>query len=211
MFANTVRRTLEELRAADPSFQRFGASTHRYELNPVLKPEAVAAFEANHGIRLPEDYKEFVLTVGNGGAGPYYGIYPLLLEGNVDHRLRERNHIDLTSPFPHVAAWDESSMDAINWDEGERPDDETLDAYLHPRHISGALCISQFGCGDFLLLVVNGAERGNIWFDGRGNYSGIFPEEGAGTARISFSEWYLAWLDESIKDTTRDSHAEDIQ
>jgi len=199
MFANEVRRGLAELRATDPDYKRFGSGSHRYELNAPLLPGAVAAFEANHGIQLPEDYKEFVLTVGNGGAGPYYGIYPLLLEGNVDHRLRERNHIDLKSPFPHVAAWDEPGFDAINWDEGEHPDDETLDAYLDPRHICGALCISQYGCGDFLLLVVNGPERGNVWFDGRGNYSGIFPEQGAGAARISFSEWYLKWLDAMIK------------
>jgi hypothetical protein len=204
MFAKEVRRMLDELRAADPNYKRFGAWNHRYEFHPVLKPEEVAAFEASHGIRLPEDYKEFVLTVGNGGAGPYYGIYPLL-EGNVDHRLQSRKLIDLSSPFPHSAAWDEHWPAAINWDEGERPDEDTLLAYLDPRHISGALCISQYGCGDFLLLVVNGAERGNIWFDGRGNYSGLFPEEGAGTERISFSEWYLGWLDTSIKETTRDS------
>ena len=201
MFANEVRRTLEELRAGDPDNKRFGSWSHRYELNAVLKPEEVAAFEANHGLRLPEDYKEFVLTVGNGGAGPYYGIYPLLLEGNVDHRLRDRNRIDLSSAFPHVAAWDESGLDDINWDAGERPDDETLDAYLDTRHISGALCISQIGCGDFVLLVVNGAERGNIWVDGRGNYSGLFPQQGVGTERISFSEWYLAWLDACVKGT----------
>jgi hypothetical protein len=201
MFADEVRRGLEQLRAADPNYERFAASTHRYQLNPVLKPDEVAAFEASHGIRLPEEYKEFLLTVGNGGVGPYYGIYPLL-DAALDHRWAERKRIDLSSPFPHSAAWDEPWLDTIDWDAGERPDDDTLFAYLDPRHMSGALCISQVGCGDFLLLVVNGAERGNIWFDGRGNYSGIFPEQAAGgTARISFSEWYLAWLDARIKGT----------
>lgn len=197
-FANEVRRKLQELRAADPDYQRFAATTHRYELNPVLKPEAVAAFEDEHRILLPEDYKEFLLTLGDGGVGPYYGVYPLL-EATTEHRFTARKPIDLSSPFPHNAAWDESWPDAINWDEGERPDDDTLLDYLDPRHISGALCISQFGCGDFLLLVVNGAERGNVWFDGRGNYSGLFPEEGTGGARIGFAEWYMKWLDECLE------------
>src|SRR5688572_19502657 len=81
-FSKEVLQKIEQLRSRDAAFELFGASTHRYKFNPPLQPEQVAAFEASHAVRLPEDYRDFILNVGNGGAGPCYGIYPLRLECN---------------------------------------------------------------------------------------------------------------------------------
>jgi hypothetical protein len=35
--------------------------------------------------------------------------------------------------------------------------------------------------------------------DGCGNISGIFPESGAHGERLTFSQWYLDWLDDFLK------------
>ncbi|QFG20369.1 HEAT repeat domain-containing protein [Actinomadura sp. WMMB 499] len=47
------------------------------ELGPPLPENRVAAFEERNGIRLPDAYRRFVTTVGNGGAGPYRGLLAL--------------------------------------------------------------------------------------------------------------------------------------
>lgn len=77
-FAEEVLQKIEQLRSMDAALKLFGAGAHRYRFNPPLEPEAVAAFEASQALRLPEDYRDFILNVGNGGAGPCYGIYPFL-------------------------------------------------------------------------------------------------------------------------------------
>jgi hypothetical protein len=58
-------------------YRSFGWETHWYVLNPPLSEETVALFERQHGVRLPEDYRRFLITAGNGGAGPFYGVLPL--------------------------------------------------------------------------------------------------------------------------------------
>lgn len=55
----------------------FGSDAHRFELRPPASEEAVRAFEVEHGVTLPEDFRTFLLEAGDGGAGPFYGLYPL--------------------------------------------------------------------------------------------------------------------------------------
>jgi len=200
MFSDTVKEKIEILKGIDKDFKLFGADHHHYEFNPPLTLEDVSSFEERNRISLPEDYRDFVLNVGNGGAGPYYGIYPLRLDYNVDHRMKGDNQIDLSAPFPHSKDWDQDWVNEIDWDAGEKPDDDLLNDYFDTKHISGALCICHYGCSDFVLLVVNGKDKGNIWIDGRGNYSGIYPEEIKDGERVTFSTWYLNWLNNRLEE-----------
>src|SRR5579884_2697565 len=66
-----------ELRRQDTQFRVFGASAHHYLLNPCLSERQVQEAETHYGIALPEDYRQFLLLMGNGGAGPDYGLFPL--------------------------------------------------------------------------------------------------------------------------------------
>ncbi len=72
-----VAGRLEVLRRADPGLTRFGAEAHQYLLNQPLTPSEVTAFEARYGLSLPGEYRSFLLEVGDGGAGPFYGIFRL--------------------------------------------------------------------------------------------------------------------------------------
>ena len=46
-------------------------------LRPALAEAAAARFERKHTVVLPAGYRAFLTTLGDGGAGPYYGLEPL--------------------------------------------------------------------------------------------------------------------------------------
>jgi hypothetical protein len=137
---------LERLRAADTSLRVFGASQHRYTLGPTLSEGELVAFESANRIRLPNDYRHFLAMLGNGGAGPYYGLERLNAYGQ-----------DLSRPFPFT-----TPTDAFGDAELERLLDG-CDAY------PGLLEVCHHGSGIFSSLVVNGPAYGTIW-EGREDF-----------------------------------------
>ena len=135
---------LRRLRATDASFRVFGSEQHRYSLGPTLSESELAAFESTNRIRLPNDYRQFVAMIGNGGAGPFYGLAPLDADGR-----------DLSQPFPVATV-----MDALAEDLERLPDD--CDEY------PGILEVCHQGCAFHSYLVVSGPAHGTIW-NGREN------------------------------------------
>jgi hypothetical protein len=67
---------LEGLKALDAQCQIFGADHHRHLLLPRLTSEQIASVEERLGIALPLELRSFYQEMGDGGAGPHYGIVP---------------------------------------------------------------------------------------------------------------------------------------
>jgi hypothetical protein len=181
-----IKRKLERLRRADRNLELFGASTHRYRLNPRLTEVQLQEFEKKHQVMLPGDYRLYLREIGDGGAGPYYGIFPL------EESLVNDDPDFLSRPFPHVGDWN------LNWESYEdlsRYEEE----YFRDEHIQGALRICHEGCGMYLLLVMTGSERGHIWMDDRASDRGIFSHNPlTGSSQTGYLTWFEAWLDESL-------------
>ena len=76
-YATTMREAIAAIAAADPRLRRFGAGGHHYALGATLDEARVSAIEAAAQIQLPAAYRRHVLLVGDGGAGPGYGLLPL--------------------------------------------------------------------------------------------------------------------------------------
>lgn len=205
---------LARLREADREFRVFGSEQHRYRLGPCLTEMEIQQFEHPHQITLPEEYRDFLLHVGNGGAGPYYGLLPL--EKSVESEESEF----LARPFPHANWW--NGMTPPNWwdvpSEQREPtqfDPRQEEEYFADKHIQGTLCLAHEGCGYYRLLVVSGPERGYIWSDERAGDGGVFPiphpsgsyrvegfylvPEEPQPPRVTFWQWYLDWLDEALQ------------
>jgi hypothetical protein len=127
------------LRVADCNFRVFGSQHHRYQLGPALSEVELGSFETVHRVKLPEEYRRFLATVGNGGAGPYYGLEPLGTFGR-----------DISQPFPFIEATDQ-----LTEAEAERFGDR--DEY------PGVLEFCHQGCAIYSYLVVSGPTYGTVW------------------------------------------------
>jgi hypothetical protein len=73
----SIRKRLELLRSATVKPDVFGWGAHGFKANPPVTESRLHEFESRRGVQLPEDYRGFLLNVGNGGAGPHYGLFAL--------------------------------------------------------------------------------------------------------------------------------------
>lgn len=98
----TILRTLRGVadRAAsapDSTVNWHGVRHHRYLLAPPMPVEALADLEARIG-QLPADYRDFLATVGEAGAGPGYGLLSPRKDMQMSHARGEFAWDDGESP-----------------------------------------------------------------------------------------------------------------
>lgn len=211
---NDILRKLEQLKKLDSNFQVFGAAVHQYVMNPVLTDDDIVRVEAKYGCRFPGEYRQFLIELGNGGAGPYYGIFPLEMQDD-GHDLGpwEGGYLigDISKPFPHDCEW---NLPESFWSEQPDPNentseeeedemwktwDEKLEKFYWASDImNGAIPICHEGCAGRDWLVVTGPFAGAVWMDYRADNLGIKPRLGADGTLLSFRAWYRDWLDSSI-------------
>ncbi|HLO51681.1 MAG TPA: SMI1/KNR4 family protein [Kamptonema sp.] len=177
-----LRQLLTQLRTADTRLSLDLPSKHRYQLNPCLKEDEVQAFECQNNVILPDDYRQFLLELGNGGVGPGFGMLKL---------LSKNHYYCLDKPFPY-----------------EFPEDMIL--ANGELNFNGTFPLAEYGCGMVALLVITGKQRGKLWF--ATGEDGIFPlgknlcgflHAGLDAYMeaeepVCFSEWYRDWLVNSL-------------
>ncbi|MGJ5816343.1 SMI1/KNR4 family protein [Paludibaculum fermentans] len=205
-----IQSKLDQLRAADPALTLFGSDTHEYHLQPALPPEAVSEWEKHLGVQLPDEYRLFVTLIGDGGAGPYYGL--ISLDGPDPEDLTQpeltRKPFRWTEAFNPYDWEDPCSQEDVWCDDEEDWPDEMLEAdpdgrgeeaAQPPRQIilgvPGALYICHCGCGIRFILVVNGQCRGEVWRDAQNDDAGLRPECDDRGRHLGFLDWYEQWLD----------------
>jgi len=198
-----VHASLRWLSAANPAV--FGADQHRFRLNPPLPEEEVSSFERKHRVRLPADYRDFVAAVGNGGAGPYYGVFPLGkmdgASGQLESWQEDNGFIGtLSEPFPLRESWNDLTgmpSEELGHD-NEQEYWNRLEGfekkYWASSRMNGAIPICHEGCALRVWLVVSGSEAGRLWHDGRADYTGLRPVLLKNGTPATFASWYREWL-----------------
>jgi hypothetical protein len=168
----------------------------------------VLAFERGHNVRLPTEYRHFLTAVGNGGAGPYYGIFPLGkmdgLGGSIESWTEGFIGV-LAEPFLFTDDWNDlqempsDELRQADEQEYERRLDQFESRYWGSSLMNGAIPICHEGCALRVWLVVTGPQAGHLWHDGRSDYSGLKPLRLADGSRATFSTWYGEWLEDALR------------
>jgi hypothetical protein len=206
MTADEIRSALQRLSTVRPPV--FGANHHRFVLNRPVVEHEMRSFEQRHRISLPADYRQFMSAFGNGGAGPFYGVFPLGIEFSETQPIawQEQDGLVgiLSEPFPHRQLWNDlvgiPPDELIDTDEVEYERLMTAfeERYWASTMVNGAIPICHIGCALRIWLVVTGEERGRLWRDGRADFTGLSPVLLSNGTPAEFSSWYREWLDECL-------------
>jgi SMI1 / KNR4 family (SUKH-1) len=203
--ATRVLKLLSRLQDLRPTV--FGSDHHKFQLNEPVAEHKVTNFERDLSIHLPPDYRDFLIRMGNGGAGPFYGVFPL---GTVDENFGLRQwHVndglvgDPSRPFDLSHEWNDTSL--LPSDENQAEYDRQMDdfekVYFRPDLLNGAIPICHQGCALRIWLVVTGETTGHLWDDRRSEYEGIRPLVLKNSLPATFGAWYLEWLQDSLTES----------
>ncbi|MCQ4085676.1 SMI1/KNR4 family protein [Saccharibacillus sp. JS10] len=163
----------------------FGASSHHYQLHAPITMTELNDLEKDWGVKLPEAFAAFITLVGNGGAGPYYGIY------NVQQMKPDRTGIGIPSVLKvnlETQDWQSENDFALI---DEDLDDEAYEEAA-ANLLSGTVEIGTMGSSYEILLIVSGEHEGRILYWDSEFYRPFFTYEN------HFLDWYERWLDEII-------------
>jgi SMI1 / KNR4 family (SUKH-1) len=211
---------LDELRRLDAKRQVFGSSDHSYEFAPPVDAGLLRLVETALESPLPEDYRRFLTRIGDGGAGPYYGILSLeqsisrarMLVGEDEEERGEHQARELIGTLPAFTrdfplesdvSFGEIVGMPVSWEDHvtlleNDPAyaarwDELREQYLVEPFDGGWIPICDYGCGDFFALVVRGKRRGTVWVNSVLGATGFYCLE------VSFKEFYMRWLDDALR------------
>ena len=137
--------------------QVFGANAHKFSLHPPVLTSAVVAYEEKYEFTFPEGYRRFITEVGDGGAGPFYGIKQRFVTYGIGLREAEAKCFRLPSIYsqvcPQADAWEEALL-------GE--DHEELINKNDSLFWQGNMNLFEVGCGTMGMLVLNGPHVGSV-------------------------------------------------
>lgn len=183
-----LKMKLQELKRRDTKFMVFGSKSHRYNSFIVTESE-VAEFENDYGIRLPEEFREFLFEIGYG-AGPNYGIYSF-------EKIR-KELCDISEIFSKETKLNQhfkfSNKDTKNYIELKS---NGVQGYYYKilSGLEGWMPVCHHGCTYYSILIISGEQSGKVWDMCEDGYQ-ILP---AGVIKdFSFYDWYENWLDEQL-------------
>ena len=166
---------LDHLKTMDRHCAAFGAESHRYSFSAPISSDEISSAESKLGISLPDELKSFYREVGNGGAGPYYGLLA----------ARALRGFQPAEIYPGV-----ESLRQIASASGSRVDDNGYFEISY-REIKGLVSIIDEGCGHQVCLVTTGPISGRVVNVSANGF--VFE------TRKNLFDLYNEWLDRELE------------
>ena len=147
----------------------FGAFMHNYQLNEVLSEDEILEFEKKYQFSFPNEYRQYLKLVSNGGVGPFYGMYSFenstiaLNSGSRDegnfivHLHQHPTHY--SKPFPITDA----QVNEYLLNKVKNPKAQSQPIKLN-KDAGGYLFLAEYGCGGYYIMPVNGNGIGEVWY-----------------------------------------------
>ena len=196
-----VERILEQARRIDPRLEMFGASNHQYRLGLPVDLTFVRSIEEEYHFQFPEDYVQFITEVGDGGAGPGYGLYPFgyystEAESTKETKTREiylhglGRELQLLPVDPEwlknfCISKEDYKKNPEKYFQGSRGSFDWHNDVLYGPY--GFFHLGTYGCWRNFGLITAGERRGQVFIH---DTEGAFELEAS-----SFQAFYQDWLD----------------
>lgn len=176
---NYIKDAVKRLAYEDMTYQQFGSWGHAHLFKPVIDEAKLVAWEDDMQIKLPQDFRLYLTQLGNGGAGPAYGIAPFDLKNAPELKLPCPYSDDQEKLFNDLAQeWfemdnleeedlyeryyqnhpEEQRLPFAEW--SKQYDDGTYEDLEKKMLHHGQVWIANQGCSLDIYLILNGSETG---------------------------------------------------
>lgn len=177
-----------------------------YKFNSCISEKKIRAFEKKYKVNLPEDYRNYLKIIGNGGDGPK----------EEPHIIGWKDYSDFNYIYPiqksetlgqcYYSIYDKRTSfrkmgRPFLYSENRQENEKALDILSPIKKLNsktqnlyqGCLILSHQGCGACLVMEVTGKKKGRIWFEefSRDNKVTLVSE--------TFYEWYYNWVIETLQ------------
>lgn len=230
-----IRAVLDEASKWDMDYKAFGSEVHLHLLRQPLPLRELEAWEEQAKVTLPKDYKTYLTRLGNGGAGPAYGLHPFSppmvkflrrpcvysidREKEYQEMLRKNRHWDETEEwdiyleyFPDSPGRTDPNWREVHLEEWIHQLEQCLDRdIVDPMLYNGQMFIANEGCTMDRYLILNGSHRGFVHYSGDLDYAynlpPTFDQYQKEQLKQSFAAYYMKYVDKT-EDFCRNMPAE---
>jgi Leucine-rich repeat (LRR) protein len=177
--------------------ERTARGKKLYILNPTLSEAEIQVFENQHHIQLPEEYRAFLLQVGNGNQETYSrGINRL--EDSIKFHYLDEEYLDLQMPFPFTEAIGREIIEEMHYQFYPAEKVRQIVDTIPNERLCGCLLLNYEGWGSsHTALVVSGSERGRVWLVDD-LYHLFYTGQGDKISTFSFLDWLIDDLDDEF-------------
>ncbi len=202
-----IKALAEEGLRIDPKCNIFGASHHKWHFGEPVNLQQIHNFESDMKITLPEPFVRYLTELGNGGAGPDYGIYSLemMRERNpflaktanlpvmLDHSLTAAQWTDYAQKYE--ALDDKIMADEFDTTEEQECAVQELDA-MELHLLAGGIFINTPGCTMNSILMCRGAAMGEVFTI---DFDYIYQLQSEPYCHGKFEDWIIREMQRSLK------------